>query len=171
MNKKWQVNITLKMFAILAVIPIVFSTFFGGYEVISNGLQVNAPVSVSIFDYVSKNDIFLAISFVCIVLMILLILAIAILSIIDVYKKRNTNFLGILLSSFEIILSITIFVCTLAFCLNNSVYSENTSLKYELGTCTILCFVFGLIFGIFSLISYTIKIDKKDVKTKNSKNV
>lgn len=164
MKKKWQLNITLKMFAIFSMIPVVFSSFFSGYNVISSGLQVNAPVSVSVFDYVAQKDVFLSLAFVSIVLMVLLILAITILSMVDVYRKQNTNFYGMMLSIFEIILSVLIFVSTLIYCIKNSVYTDTTSLVYELGSCTILSFVFGLISGVLYLISYTIKIEFKKKK-------
>lgn len=167
MKKRWQINVVLKMFATLCVIPIVFSTFFSGFNIISSGIQTNAPVEVSLFDYVSKNNILLAISFVCTVLMIMLIVAIVVFSMINVYSKKNNRFIGVLLSVFELILSILAFVFVLVFCLNSSVYDVNSSLKYVLGPCSVLCFVFGLIFGILMIISYCMKFEFKKNTKKN----
>lgn len=163
MKKKWQLNVVLKMIAAFFVIPLVFSTFFSGYKVISEGVQKNAPVEVSLFEYVSKGDILLTFAFVCTILMFLLILAIIVFSMINVSKKQNDRFIGILLCSFQLVLTVMSFVIMIIFCAKNTVKGDVYSLKYMLGASTIIYFVCGMLFGVLSMMSYLVKV-KKPVK-------
>ena len=51
---KNKISTILKIIATLSIIPLIFSTFFSGYDVIRSGTQVNKPVAVSIFEFTGK---------------------------------------------------------------------------------------------------------------------
>jgi len=166
MKKQWQLNVILKMIATFCVIPLVFSTFFSGFTIISDGVQKNAPVEVSLFEYVSKGDLLLVFSFVCTVLLFILMVAIVVYSMFNVLKKENNKFIGVLLCVFELVLTIIAFLFVVIYCMKNTVKGIDFSLTYKLGASSIIYFICGLLFGIITLISYLINIKKQKRTTK-----
>ena len=166
MKKQWQLNVILKMVATLCLIPLVFSTFFSGFTIISDGVQKNAPVEVSLFEYASKGDILLVFSFVCTVLLFILMVAIVVYSMLNVLKKENNKFIGVLLCSFELLLTVLGFTFIVIYCVKNTVVGVDFSLEYKLGVSSIIYFVCGLLFGIITLASYLINIKKQKKTTK-----
>ena len=160
MKNKWNTNVILKMIATLSMIPLVFSTFFSGFTIISEGVQKNAPVEVSLFEYVSKMDFLLVLSFVCSILLFLIMLAIVVYSALNVVKKENEKFWGVMLCCFELTLTIMSFLFVVIYCIKNTVVGVDFSLTYKIGAQSIIYFVCGLVFGITMLISYFIKVKK-----------
>ena len=159
-QKQSRLKIILSMIATLSILPLVFSTFFSGYNIITSGVQGDKVVEVAIFDYVMKNDFLLALAFVGCMLSFVLIITVIAHSLVLILKNRNEKFMGITFCSIEIFLSIMSFICVLLYCKKNTMVSEGYSVKYAIGSSTIIYFVIGLIFGIISIIAYSVNIQK-----------
>ena len=69
-----KITTILKIVATIFVVPLVFSSFFSGYTVLSEGPQTNTPVSISIFEFPSMKEFVPALAFVSIVLETVLII-------------------------------------------------------------------------------------------------
>lgn len=163
-TKKKLVTI-LKIIATVCVIPLVFSTFFSGYTIVSEGIQSNI-VNISIFEFMSQNDFLLALSFVCMVLQIMLIVFVVFYGMIQTMKKNPNKLLGAITAVFEIVFSIMPFVMLAIFCIKNSALG----LKYIIGPCPILYLVCGILFGGLMFASYLIPV-KKVANTASYKKV
>ncbi len=146
-----KLSTILKLIATIFVIPLVIGTFFSGFVVNADG---STPSDVSIFEFVLKKDAWLALAFVCTVLLIILVVFSIFYGLTKTMSsKRTDNFIGILILVFELILSITPFLTVLIYCVKNSA----KGLKYSVGVCPILSMVCGLIFGVLMLVSYVAK--------------
>ena len=156
---------TLKLIATLSVIPLVFSTFFSGYTVLSEGTQTNAPVGISIFEFPQQKDFLLALAFVCSLLEVVLIVFNIFYGVAKTMNKKSDNLIGIITTIFELILCVTPIIMVGTFCSKNSVLG----LTYKLGVCPIMYLICGLVFGGLMLSSYIIPVKKqanKKVETK-----
>lgn len=147
----------LKIVATIFVIPLVFSTFFSGYTVLSVGPQVNTPVSVSIFEFPAAKEFVLALAFVSIVLETVLVIFMIFFGISQTMRKTQDALIGVMTAVFQIILAIMQFVMMVIFCKTNSVIG----LTYSLGVCPIMYFVCGLLFGGFMIASYLVPTKTK----------
>ena len=163
---KLNLNILLRLLATISVVPLIFSTFFSGYIIKS----ADTPVEVSLFDYVAEKDFFLAMTFVCSVMLVLLIVAIIIISSLEVVKRKNYRFVVIMLTVFELILTITAFTFIAIYCAKNTISDAVVgAVTYTLGGASIIYFVCGILFGGLTLASYLIP-EKKSTKKSNSEN-
>lgn len=162
--KKKLVNV-LRIIGTLCAIPLVFSSFFSGYNVISSGTQTNAPVGISIFEFAQQKDFLLALAFVSCVLQTILIIFNIFYGVSKITKKNPDNLIGIITIIFELILSIMPFIMVLIYCNKNSA----TGLSYTIGICPIFYMIFGLIFGGLMLASYLIPIKKPALQISSTK--
>ena len=120
-QKQSRLKIILSLIATLCVLPLVFSSFFSGYKIITSGTQGNKVVEVAIFDYVMKNDFLLALAFVGCMLSFVLIITIIAHSLVLILKNKKDKFMGITFCSIEIFLSIMAFICVLLYCNKNTI--------------------------------------------------
>ena len=96
----------LKMVATIFVIPLVFSTFFSGYTVLSEGPQTNTPVGISIFEFPAMKEFVPALAFVSIVLETILIVFMIFFGISQTMSKTQDALIGVMTAVFQIILAI-----------------------------------------------------------------
>ena len=157
----------LKLIATLVVIPLVFSTFFSGYNVSSVGAQTNTPVEMSIFEFPQQKDFLLALAFVCSLLQMLLIVFNIFYGVSRTMNKKSDNLIGIITIVFELILCVTPITMIGIFCNKNSVLG----LTYTIGACPIMYLICGLLFGGLMLASYIIPAKQPPKKTKPAKSV
>lgn len=157
-----RLNTILKLIATFFVVPLVIGTFFSGFVVKADG---SSPSDVSIFEFVLKKDVWLALAFVCTVLLIILVVFSIFYGITKTMSvKRTDNFIGILILTFELILSLAPFFTVLIYCVKNSV----KGLKYSVGVCPILSMVCGIVFGVLMLASYVIKPQNQKISDKST---
>jgi hypothetical protein len=161
LKKRKKIITMLKLIATLVVIPLVFSTFFNGYDVQSVGLQTNTPVAMSIFEFPQQKDFLLALAFVCSVLQVLLIVFNIFYGVSKTMSKSSDNLIGIITSVFELILCVTPILMVGMFCKKNSVLG----LTYTIGICPIMYLICGLIFGGLMLAAYIIPVKQPAKKT------
>ena len=164
---KNRISTILKIVATLSIIPLIFSTFFSGYDVISVGTQVNKPVSVSIFEFTGKKETLLAFAFVAIIMELLIILFMTFFGMGQIMKKKQDKFLGIVVAVFEMIIAILPLILVAIFCQSNT----EEGLKYSLGVCPIIYTVCGFLFGGLMISSYAIYEEPKRRKRSTTKAV
>ena len=162
--KKKIINI-LRIVGTLCAIPLIFSSFFSGYDVLSSGTQTTAPVSVSIFEFAQQKDFLLALAFVSCVLQTILIIFNIFYGVTKITKKNPDNLIGIITIIFELILSIMPFIVVLWYCNKNSAIG----LTYTVGICPIFYMIFGILFGGLMLASYLIPVKKPVVQQSSVK--
>lgn len=160
MKKTNNLKIILKFLAVLCILPVVISVFFSGMYINTIGLS-NSVEGVSIFEYAQKNDIFMAFTFVSIVLGVLLMIAILILSLMDEIKHTNNNFIIIMLCVFQTILAIMAFAMLMLYCINNTEMRGGMGVRYSAGAGSVIIFIFSLLFSIFTIVAYSIPEKKK----------
>ena len=100
----------LKIVATIFVVPLVFSSFFSGYTVLSEGPQTNTPVSISIFEFPSMKEFVPALAFVSIVLETVLIIFMIFFGISQTMRKTQDALIGVMTAIFQMILAIMQFV-------------------------------------------------------------
>lgn len=155
----------LSMFAVFLVIPMMFSTFFDGYSVVSSGVQTNAPVQVSIFEYLNQRNFLLVLSFLFALVLIVAVLTNIVYTIKITMAKSNGGTLRFYLSAIIIISAILMFVFTAVFCKNSTQINGSASLTYKVGGCSILMLVCGVVIGLLNLVCFFLS-NKKTNKSK-----
>lgn len=160
MKKTNNIKIILKFLAVLCILPVVISVFFSGMYINTIGIS-NSVEGVSIFEYAQKNDIFMAFTFVSIVLGVLLMIAILILSLMDEIKYTNNNFIIIMLCVFQAILAIMAFAMLMLYCINNTEMRGGMGIRYSAGAGSVIIFIFSLLFAILTIVAYSIPDKKK----------
>ena len=160
LQTKNKISTILKIVATLSIIPLIFSTFFSGYDVTSSGTQVNKPVAVSIFEFTGKKETLLTFAFVAIIMELLIILFMTFFGMTQTMKKKQDKFLGIVVAVFEMIIAILPLVLVAVYCNKNT----EEGLKYALGVCPIIYTVCGLVFGGLMTTSYVLYEEPKHRK-------
>lgn len=159
MDNKKIINI-LSMFAVFLVVPLMFSTFFDGYSVVSQGVQTNAPVEISIFQYLNQRSILLVFSLVFAFVLILAVLVNIVYTIKITMEKQTGGVLRFYFAVIIIISAILMFLFTFIYCKQNTIIEDASSLTYKVGGCSILMLVCGLVIGVLNLICYFISNKK-----------
>lgn len=159
MDNKKLVNL-LSTFAVFLMIPLVFSAFFDGYSVVSKGVQTNAPIRISIFEYLNQRSVILAFSFVFALVLVLTILVGIVYSIKLSVSGGKGGILRFYTSIITIISAILTFVFTLSYCTSHSGSSGSASLTYKVGGCMILMLVCGVVIGTLNLVCYFLENKK-----------
>lgn len=163
MDNKKLINI-LSMLAVFLVIPMMFSTFFDGYSIVSKGVQTNAPYQVSIFEYLNQRSVVLTFSFLFALVLVLAVLANIVYTIKLTINKENGGVLRFYFAIFIIVSAILTFVLTLVFCVSHTQSDGNSALNYNVGGCMILMLVCGLVIGILNLVCYFLANKKNNVE-------
>ena len=159
-KKRKKLITLLRIVASICAIPLVFSSFFNGYTVLSEGTQINAPVGISIFEFAQQKDFMLALAFVGCVLQTILIVFNIFYGVTKVTQKNPDNLIGIITIVFQLILAVVPFTMVAIYCNKHTMLG----LTYTIGICPIFYFVFGLLFGGFMMASYVIPVKKTTVK-------
>ena len=103
-------------------------------------------------------------SFVAIVLEILTIVCITFFGMGQTIKHKQDKFIGIVLSTCEILISLIPIILVGVFC---NMKTE-AGLKYVMGVCPIIYCISGILFGGLMILSYIIYEQPKQKKTKVS---
>lgn len=164
-NKTNKVSVILKIIATFCVIPLIFSSFASGFNIVGN-----TTTSVSMFEFTQRTNVFLAEAFVCMVLQVLVILFLTFYGVVQTTKVKKEKLIGICLSVAEFALAVLSFICVLIYC-----KAFNGGENYVIGASPICFLIFGTLFSGFMIASYVVpdkpvKKSKTTTKAKQVKN-